>query len=238
MIQRTANGSAPGLSGWTGDMLKVLYDDENCRAGLAQLIADFCNGELPDQAKEYILPSHLVPIPKPNQPSSVRPISMGEIFYRAAANYAVGLVSDVIADVLGPIQFGVGRPAGIEQAVHRLQHLLTQTHPHLAGIAVDFKNAFNERNRNDILTELYKYNQLQPIWNIVKWAYSDPSALWIRDYESQQMIQPDSSLTSAEGVKQGDPLGALLFALSMKSRANPSHLDVCELDDTTSAITT
>ena len=215
MIEKMANGSAPGISGWTGDMLKVLYDDRNCRFGLAQLISDICNGELPDEAKEYILPSHLVPVPKPNQ--SIRPVSMGEIFYRAAANYAVNSVSHIIADVLGPIQFGVGKPAGCEQAVHRLQHLLTRTHPHrLAGIAVDFKNAFNERNRNEILAELYKHKELQPIWDIVQWAYSDPSALWIRDLDSQRMFQPEEGLTSAEGVKQGDPLGALLFALSMK----------------------
>ena len=95
------NGSAPGLSGWTGDMLKVIYSDANCRKGLAKLIADICNGDLPDGAKQYILPSHLIPIPKPNH--SVRPISMGEIFYRTAAKYAVNSVADVIANVLGPI---------------------------------------------------------------------------------------------------------------------------------------
>ena len=72
------------------------------------------------------------------------------------------------------------------------------------------------RHRNDILNELYNHSELQPIWRMVDWAYSDPSALWIRDTESKQMIIPDEELSSAEGVKQGDPLGVLLCALSMK----------------------
>src|SRR4029077_5874317 len=129
---------------------------------LALLIADICNGTLPDEAKEYILPSHLVAVTKPKSNTSIRPISMGEIFYRAAANYAVRRVTEAAARILGPIQFGVGKGAGCEQAVHRLQHMLTRTHPHrLAGIAVDFKNAFNERSRADILRELYLYPELQ-----------------------------------------------------------------------------
>lgn len=231
LIQKAANGSAPGLSGWTGDMLKVIYPDRDCRVGLAKLICDISNGDLPEEAKEYLLPSHLIALPKPTQ--SIRPISMGEIFYRVAALKAVTTVSEVAAKILSPIQFGVGIPAGCEQAVHRLQHQLTRSHPFkLAGIAVDFKNAFNQRNRNDILKELYRYPELKPIWKIVDWAYSNPSALWIRDDE-YEMVQPDE-LQSSEGVKQGDPLGALLFALSMKPIYD--HAVECDPTDTTTAV--
>jgi hypothetical protein len=192
MIGVMASGASPGLSGWTGDMLKAIYPNSICREGLALLIADICNGALPDEAKEYILPSHLVPVTKPNK--SIRPISMGEIFYRAAANFAVRKVTATAAEILGPIQFGVGRGAGCEQAVHRLQHMLTRTSPYpLAGIAVDFKNAFNERSRADILRELYLYPELQSIWRIVDWAYSDPSALWIQD-DNQRLFWPKDDL--------------------------------------------
>lgn len=216
LIQRMADGASPGLSGWTGDMLKEIYPNPTCREGLALLLTDICNGALPDAAKEYLLPSHLVPVLKPNK--SIRPISMGEIFYRAAASYIVATVKETAASLLDPIQFGVGKGAGCEQAVHRLQHLLTQDAPHcLAGIAVDFRNAFNERCRADILRELYRYPELQRIWRIVHWAYADPSALWIRHVEQRHLFWPQEELSSEEGVKQGDPLSALLFSLSMKS---------------------
>ena len=220
MIQQIANGASAGLSGWTGDMLKAIYPNSICREGLALLLTDICNGTLPEEAKQYILPSHLVPIAKPGTNSqstnSIRPISMGEIFYRAAASYAVQRVTDAAAQILSPIQFGVGKGAGCEQAVHRLQHLLTRSHPiRLAGIAVDFKNAFNERSRADILHELFQHEELQSIWRIAHWAYSDPSGLWIQN-EQHQLFWPKDELSSEEGVKQGDPLSSLLFALSMK----------------------
>jgi len=196
-------------------MLKAIYPDRDCRKGLARLVCDITNGHLPEEAKQYLLPSHLVAVPKPNTVSSIRPISMGEIFYRLAALHAVSAVKDAAAKILAPIQFGVGIPSGCEQAVHRLQHQLTRTKPfQLAGIAVDFKNAFNERTRNDMLNELYKHPELKPIWRVLDWAYSNPSTLWIRD-DKNEMIQP-ASLSSSEGARQGDPLGAILFALSVK----------------------
>ena len=88
-VNKIANGSAPGVSGWTGDMLKAIYPDRDCRKGLARLVCDIINGHLPEEAKQYLLPSHLVAVPKPNTVSSIRPISMGEIFYRLAALHAV-----------------------------------------------------------------------------------------------------------------------------------------------------
>ena len=215
-IRRLSNGSAPGLSGWTGDMLTVLLSSRDCKRGLARLICDINNGTLPESAKQYLLPSHLIGIPKSN--GSIRPISMGEVFYRAAALYGISQVTEAAASILSPIQFGVGVPAGCEQAVHRLQHLLTQCQPQrLAGIAVDFKNAFNERNRDDILQSLYAEPALEPIWKLAHWAYSSPSPLWIRECDGEgKMIQPHQ-LQSKVGVKQGDPLGSLLFALSVKA---------------------
>ncbi|MCW3101384.1 MAG: uncharacterized protein JWL77_7002 [Chthonomonadaceae bacterium] len=217
-IHRLNNGSAPGTSGWTGDMLVCLLGNKVCRHGLAKLICDMMNGTLPEEAKQYLLPSHLIGIPKPND--KIRPISMGEVFYRAAALYGINSVIEEVGTILAPIQFGVGIQAGCEQAVHQLQHLLTRVNPiREAGIAVDFKNAFNERKRDQILEALYKEKKLIPLWKLTEWAYSSSSPLWIRSNETGKMIQLPT-LMSTSGVKQGDPLGSLLFALSMKQMYN------------------
>jgi hypothetical protein len=216
-IHSLNRGSAPGISGWTGDMMVLLLTNKICRWGLAQLLTDIVNGRLPEEAKQYILPSHLIALPKDD--NRIRPISIGEIFYRAAAAFAIEASADVLAEVMTDVQFGVGVPAGCEQAVHQLRHMLTRKnkspviHDQFhAGIAVDFTNAFNERNRDDILKALYNEEQLQPLWKLAHWSYSTPSDLWTRNAE-ENMI---SVLQSTSGVKQGDPLGSILFALSMK----------------------
>lgn len=224
-IRRMNNGSSPGISGWTGDMLVTLLTNKVCRYGLAQLISDMNNGKLPEDAKPYLLPSHLIALPKPV--NKIRPISMGEVFYRAAALHGINSVIDEVATVLAPIQYGVSIAGGCEQAVHKLQHALTRNKPYRqAGIAVDFKNAFNERRRDQILESLYKEEKLKPLWKLTEWAYSSPSPLWLRNCEGE-MIQP-TELQSTSGVKQGDPLGSLLFALSVKSMYN----DAVESDTT------
>jgi len=44
-------------SGWSGDMAKVLTRDDTCIKGLAALVNDIINGDLPMQAKDlyYLL---------------------------------------------------------------------------------------------------------------------------------------------------------------------------------------
>ena len=47
-----ANGSAPGGSGWTGDLILGLIDDHDCLTGLGILIKDILNGTLTGRARE------------------------------------------------------------------------------------------------------------------------------------------------------------------------------------------
>src|SRR4051794_26020724 len=107
-------------------MLVTLLANRVCRFGLAQLLADIIDGRLPEEAKQYLLSSHLIPLPKDD--NRIRPISIGEIFYRVAAYIAIDSISEVIGTVLSPIQLGVGIKGGIERAIHKIRHLLTRMH--------------------------------------------------------------------------------------------------------------
>ena len=75
----------------------------------------------------------------------------------------------------------------------------------------DLKNAFNERKREQILAELFKREQLRPIWRLAGWAYGSSSDLLVMDRGTHR-----ETIQSAQGVKQGDCLGSFLFALSMQ----------------------
>jgi hypothetical protein len=110
-----ANGSAPGGSGWTGDLILGLIDDHDCLTALGILVKDILNGTLTGNARELLVSSILFAGRKSSGGS--RPIAMGEAFYKLACLYALKLVHDQVRTSLGPIQFAFSS-GGPESALH------------------------------------------------------------------------------------------------------------------------
>lgn len=48
---RLKNGSSPGPSGWTGELVAPLVDDAECLSALALLVSDILNGNLSEQPR-------------------------------------------------------------------------------------------------------------------------------------------------------------------------------------------
>ena len=208
LIVQSDNGTAAGPSGWGGNMLAVLVQSDICRLGLIALFKDIINGELPSDARELLLTSRLVALAKPNS-DGLRPIAVGELFYRLAAIVAVRRVSKQAAKLLAPHQYGLGVAAGAEKIVHSLQHELTDTDKRLALLQLDIANAFNSCDRARLLSELYALPGLQPVYRLADFAYAQSSALVLGGCDGK-MIE------SVQGVRQGDPLSALLFCVYMR----------------------
>jgi hypothetical protein len=208
LLTQSDNGTAAGPSGWGGNMLAILAQSDICRLGVVALLRDIINGELPDEARQLLLTSRLVALAKPNS-DSLRPIAVGEMLYRLAAIVAVRRVASEAAGLLAPHQYGVGVPAGAERIVHSLQHELTDADKRPALLTLDMANAFNSCDRARLLRELYALPELQSVYRIADFAYSQPSTLVLSGCDGL-MIE------SAQGVRQGDPLSALLFCVYMK----------------------
>ena len=96
--------------------------DPTCLSGFAQLINDIIGGNLPAESKQFILSCNLIAIQKAN---GMRPIAMGEIFYRLAAKSAKYLVTAQLAEILEPIQLGINTSGGCETAIHSITAELT-----------------------------------------------------------------------------------------------------------------
>jgi len=121
-----ANGSSPGVSKWTGEMIASLIETPSCLKGLAMLTQDIINGDIPRDAREILLSSRLVPIAKSD--GGLRPIAMGESFYKLAALYVLnGFDADHMRAIFPEVQLGVGVAGGPEIAVHRIQAALWRT---------------------------------------------------------------------------------------------------------------
>lgn len=211
LVKQLNNGSASGPSGLSFEMLSLLVNDNTCLTGIARIVDDCVNGRLTQQFKPYLLSSQLIGIAKPN--GGLRPIAMNECIMKLASCYALSTV-DVNNLPFADIQFGVKRAVGIEEMIHSLREELTVTNQNNAGMVIDFKNAFNAVDRATVLKTLYSHSALSGLWRIADFAYSQPTALYSRCTSTNRFMQ---SLMSEEGVRQGDPLSSLLFALSIQS---------------------
>jgi len=60
VARRMANGSAPAASGWTGELIRALIDDNDCFAGLSCIITDIINGVFADNIRDVLLSGLLV----------------------------------------------------------------------------------------------------------------------------------------------------------------------------------
>ena len=207
LLRNSNNGSAGGPSGWAGNMLSSLAESALCRAGILTLLSDIMNNNLPEQARQYLLSSRVVGLSKPNH--GLRPIAIGEMFYRLAAVLAVRRVTAAASALLAPHQYGIGVASGAERIVHSMQHTLTDKHRRLAALSCDMENAFNSCNRALLLERLYQTPELSAIYRLADFAYSAPSTLLLERGDGD-------SIQSTNGVRQGDPLSTLLFCLYMK----------------------
>ena len=86
---------------------------------------------------------------------------------------------------------------------------------HRCVLKLDFRNAFNTLRRVKMVQAVQNFTlDLLPF---IHASYSSPSSL----FWSDKIIQ------SAEGVQQGDPLGPLLFCLTIHPLASQLKSELC-----------
>ena len=128
-----------------------------------------------------------------------------------------------MSEMLAPLQLGYGVRQGAEAAVHTTRIYLENLPPNNILLKLDFRNAFNSIRRDKLLEAARVW--VPEIFPFVHSSYLAPSNLYYSD----------TTLQSSEGVQQGDPLGPLLFCLTIHPLLLQlkSELRVFYLDDGT-----
>ena len=130
------------------------------------------------------------------------------------------LVKEEASIYLDPLQVGVGMKNGADAVIHSVQRLVAENqHKKDYGmLKVDFSNAFNILAREKMILEVKENFPILSPW--IEFCYGNQPLLFFGD-----MV-----IKSCEGVQQGDPLGPLLFALTIQPLIQKIHRECPELD--------
>ena len=217
--------SAGGPDGLRPQHLKDLTSDSAERGGkellraLSSFILLVLEGNTPPSIQPIFFGANLIALRKKG--GGIRPIAVGQTLLRLVAKCGGFRVVESTGAILAPLQLGYGVPSGCEAAARADRQYVGPMSSSQVMVKIDFKNAFNCLRRDKILEAVR--STCPELFHFVYSAYSTPSSLFCGEY----------ILQSEEGVQQGDPLGPLLFCLTIHPMISQlqSEFKVFYLDD-------
>ncbi|KAL0208303.1 hypothetical protein P9112_010890 [Eukaryota sp. TZLM1-RC] len=225
-IQKLPKGKAAGPSGISFDLLKIACSSapeiaDDLAHYFQQLIVLKINPPF------ELLAARLIALVKPGngiKPDGIRPIAVGESLSRLLASIVFDRVKDKASTFLNPHQFGIKTIDGASVAAIASDTFFNAEENNFI-FNLDFKNAFNSVKR-------------EAIFEVIKSDFPELSSFFYHFYgKESDLIFNSFGLKSSSGVKQGDPLGPLLFCLAIHKTLNiikqkyPSIKIVAYMDD-------
>ena len=198
-------GSAGGPDGLRPQHITDLVSCRDNGPSLLTIITAFVNMLLKGQCATDVIPflfgANLTALTKKS--GGIRPIAVGYYWRRLSAKCANSFATNKLATYFSPIQQGVGVPGGCEGAIHACRRFVLNMPDDFLVVKLDFSNAFNCLHRDSMLESIKQ--SVPEIYSFCLLSYSNDSVL---KFGSRQIL-------SQEGIQKGDPLGPLLFCLTI-----------------------
>jgi len=228
-IRSSKYGKSGGVTGWLLGHFKYLLkidNQEEISLLLNRVFNLIVSGRMPPSARGVLFASRLVTSPKDG--GGVRPIAMGGTLPKLVEKSIMrSLAGSGEVDRIFPhLQFGVGKPLGVDQVCHSARRLVKEGH-HL--LSVDVRNAFNTVSRASLFNSIV--NCIPSLTAYYLLSYGSPTPLMVVTTSGTREI------SSEEGVRQGAPLSSLFFCLAIQDvlqhivTSHPSVSVSCYADD-------
>jgi hypothetical protein len=204
-IKRFPAGSAGGPDGLRpqhiSDLISCRDSGPSLLANITKLVNLLLKGHCATTVIPILFGANLTALTKKS--GGIRPIAVGYYWRRLSAKCANTFASAKLATYFSPTQLGVGVPGGCEAAVHACRRFVTSMPDDYVVVKLDFSNAFNCLRRDAMLESIK--TSIPEIYSFCQLAYNSDTVL---KFGNRQIL-------SQEGIQQGDPLGPLLFCLSI-----------------------
>jgi hypothetical protein len=195
-------------------MILVDAKSDECLEAITIVCQHIIRGTYTGQVREALISTRLVAVAKGDH--DVRPVAIEEPLLKMATILARNSIKDdVLRRLFEPLQLGAHSRAGTERAIHALQLRLERAFEDgvadIAAAKVDAINAYNTIDRFKVASSLISNELLAKLWSLFELQYARPGPLLV--YQDGALI---AVLESRQGVRQGDPMSSLLFALTIQ----------------------
>lgn len=225
VIKSFPAGSAGGPDGVRPQHLLDFTNNKEAGPALTAAITTFVNMLLSGVCPPSVIPiffgGSLIALEKKS--GGIRPIAIGYTLRRIAAKCANNYAITALGNKLLPLQLGLGTSGGCEAAVHATRRFISVLPADYVIAKLDFSNAFNNLHRDVMLSAVA--SSVPEIYRFCHLAYDCSTHLKFSSHV----------IPSQEGAQQGDPLGPLLFCLSVHPLLLEckSQLKLAYIDDIT-----